>query len=319
MFYTLITQPILNILLGFYSLTGDFGIAIILFALFVKLAMWKLTKNQYKQTLLMQKLQPKIKEIKRKAAGNKQLEMLMTMNLYKTNGVKMSGNLISMLITLPIFIVMYTVVRWMVQDPNTVNNRAYEVVKNMDNVKEIIANPQEFKPKLFHTVDLTGRAFDPKGGTNSLILLAFVIGATVIQYLLINQTTPTAVDETGKKRRIRDILSEAAEGKEADQSEINQLMMGKMNKFMPIMLFFTFGNIYGALGFYSFVNGLFTYIQNKLVRNIYKDELEAEIKEPEIKQRERNAQEAEIVSTVRGKKSTKKSGSVNITRIKAKK
>ncbi len=319
MFYNLITQPIFNLLMIFYSFVGDFGVAIVMFAVVVKLLMWPLTKSQYKQTLIMRKIQPKLKEIKRKAAGNKQLEMMMTMNLYKANGVKMSRSFLSMLIILPIFIVMFTVVRWIIQDSTAIATHSYSFVKNLNNVKEVVANPGTFKPMLFGTLDLSGRAFDLNGGWNSLILLMFVIAAAVMQYVLINQNSMHS--PTKKKRRVRDILSEAADGKQADQSEINQIMMGKMNKVMPILLFFTFGNIFGALAFYSLINSGLTLFQNKLIRHRHADELNSEVKEPTIINRERNAKEAEIVAkTIRNKKATKKSKSdkVNITRIKAK-
>ena len=56
----LIVRPITNILFFIYNYVGDFGLAIILFVLIVKMCMWPLVKRQLHQTKLMRKLQPEL-------------------------------------------------------------------------------------------------------------------------------------------------------------------------------------------------------------------------------------------------------------------
>ena len=87
LFDLLITQPIFNLLLTIYNFVGDFGISIIVFTVIVKFLMWPITKGQLHQTKVMRKIQPELKKIKRNAKGNKQVESLQMMELYKKNNI----------------------------------------------------------------------------------------------------------------------------------------------------------------------------------------------------------------------------------------
>ena len=78
-----VVRPIVNVLFLIYNVIGDFGSAIILFTILVKLLMYPLTKKQLFQTRLMKKIQPELVEIRKNSNGNKQLESLQTMDLYK--------------------------------------------------------------------------------------------------------------------------------------------------------------------------------------------------------------------------------------------
>jgi len=72
----LIVRPIVNLLFVVYNFVGDFGLAIIIFTIIVKFAMWPLIKKQLHQTRLMRKIQPELAEIKKNCKGNRQLEQL---------------------------------------------------------------------------------------------------------------------------------------------------------------------------------------------------------------------------------------------------
>ena len=60
----IIVRPIVNIQFMIFNLVHDFGLAIIIFAVLVKLVMWPLTKKQLNQTRLIRKLQPELTKIK---------------------------------------------------------------------------------------------------------------------------------------------------------------------------------------------------------------------------------------------------------------
>ena len=66
MFTTLIVQPIFNVLTLIYALTPghNFGVAIILFTLLTRFALFPLLKKQLRHTKAMRELQPEIKKIK---------------------------------------------------------------------------------------------------------------------------------------------------------------------------------------------------------------------------------------------------------------
>lgn len=102
-----------------------------------------------------------------------------------------------------------------------------------------------------------------------LIILALIAAGT--QYILSKQTMPT----TGSTKRIRDILAEAGVRKQPDQSEMNAAMMGKMTKFLPIMMFFIMINLPTALALYYAVSNIVAALQQHYILKKDEDELEA--------------------------------------------
>ena len=85
MFDAIVVKPIFNLLFVLYSIMpgGDFGIAVIIFTIIVRLLMWPLVKKQLHQAKAMQKIQPEMAKIKAQAKGDKQKESMMMMELYK--------------------------------------------------------------------------------------------------------------------------------------------------------------------------------------------------------------------------------------------
>ncbi len=75
MFTTLIVQPIFNLLVFIYAILPghNFGLALIIFTIIIRLLMWPLVKKQLHQARAMRELQPEIKKIKRppKATGRR--------------------------------------------------------------------------------------------------------------------------------------------------------------------------------------------------------------------------------------------------------
>ena len=61
----IIVRPIVNVLFVIFNLVHDFGLAIIIFTVIVKLLMWPLAKKQLNQTKLIRKIQPELTQIKK--------------------------------------------------------------------------------------------------------------------------------------------------------------------------------------------------------------------------------------------------------------
>jgi len=103
-----IIQPMINALvLLYYYLLADFGIAIIAFTLLVRMVMIPLTVKQSRQIKAMSALQPLMKEIQEKYKGDRQRASQETMKLYRENGVNPLGCLGPMFIQFPIWIGLY--------------------------------------------------------------------------------------------------------------------------------------------------------------------------------------------------------------------
>ena len=95
----------------FYSLTGSYGLAIILFTLVVKLILLPFQLKSKKSMLRMNRMQGRIQEIQTRFANNKQRQQEEMAELYAKEGINpMSGCLWS-LIPFPILIALYNIIR----------------------------------------------------------------------------------------------------------------------------------------------------------------------------------------------------------------
>lgn len=88
----------------------DYGIAIIVFAIVVKLLFWPLTNAQFKNMAKMAKIQPLLNELKKKYPGNENKQKLQeeTLRVYKENNVNLLSGCLPLLIQLPIIMALYS-------------------------------------------------------------------------------------------------------------------------------------------------------------------------------------------------------------------
>jgi len=262
-FETLIVQPIFNLLLGIYSLIPgrDFGVALIIFTIIIRFAMWPLVKKQLHQVKAMQKLQPELVKIKKATKGDKRAESMAMMELYKKHDVSPFRSIGILLIQLPIFISLYTVIQFFTIHRDKIDTFAYGFLKGFEPIRVIVENPDNFNNKMLGFLDLTKTASANFFSFDGIVLLVLAIGAVITQYIMSKQTTP---QQTSKKK-LRDIMAEAADGKQADQSEMNAIVMSKMTKFLPIMMFFIMISLPGALALYYTVSNLVAVLQQRSI------------------------------------------------------
>ena len=105
-FYFL-TKPIYIILRGFYNFLGNFGLAILLLTLVVKLAMYPFTKKSLVSMAKMKILQPKLESIKAKYPNDKMKVNMEIMNLYKKENVNPLSGCLPMFVQIPVFFSLY--------------------------------------------------------------------------------------------------------------------------------------------------------------------------------------------------------------------
>ena len=108
-FFTFLSRPFFKVLLWIHGLIGNWGWAIILFTLLVKLILFPLS---YKGMMSMQKLKdlaPKIKEMKEKHKGDPAKMNAQMMEMYKKNGANPMGGCLPMILQIPVFFALYRV------------------------------------------------------------------------------------------------------------------------------------------------------------------------------------------------------------------
>lgn len=91
----------------FYNLIPNYGIAIILLTILIKLILFPFTHKSYESTSKMQAIQPKLKELQAQYKGDSQKLNAKTAELYKEEGVNPMGGCLPMLFQFPIFIALY--------------------------------------------------------------------------------------------------------------------------------------------------------------------------------------------------------------------
>ncbi len=94
-----------------YMLVQNYGVAIIIFTLLSKFIILPFQMKSKKSMMEMNRLQPKLKELERRYKDDKQKYSMEVSKLYKKEGVSMMGGCLPLLITLPIMIGLYSVVR----------------------------------------------------------------------------------------------------------------------------------------------------------------------------------------------------------------
>ncbi len=294
MFTTLIVQPIFNVLSLIYALipSHDFGIAIILFTIVARIALYPLLKKQLRHTKAMRELQPELKKIKAAAKGNRQQESIMMMELYKEKEIKPMAQIGLMIVQLIVFLALFSGLRQVVDDPSKMVSFSYEPIQNLSWMKEIAADASKFDERFLGSVDLT-RAAVVSGKSIYWPAFFLVLGSAIIQFLQIKQTLPQDKDS----RKLRDILKDANSGKQADSSEVNAAMGRNMAYFMPGLIFVLTIGFPAALALYWFVGGLIAYLQqSRLLKQdefmmqrasavvVRKKSLKSEADEPKVEQ-----------------------------------
>lgn len=271
MFTTIIVRPIFNLLVAIYALLPghNFGLAIIIFTIVVRLILWPLLNKQMHQAKMMRALQPEIKKIKAATKGNRQKEALMMQELYKERGINPFGSIGIILLQLPILIGLYSGLRLVVQDPHKLLTFSYPFLQHLSWMKELSANINLFDHSLFGVVDLTRAASGPHGVYWPAMVI--VLGSAIIQYFQSKQLLPTSKDSKG----LRQIMKEAGEGKHADQTELNAAVGRSTSFLLPGMIFLFTVSLPSALSLYWLVGGLVAYGQQSLALREDTEEMEA--------------------------------------------
>jgi YidC/Oxa1 family membrane protein insertase len=230
MFNAILVQPLFNLLAAIYALVGDFGLAIIILTVIIRGALWPLVTRQLHSQRAIQDLQPELKRIKSKAAGDRQLEAQMTMELYKEKEISPFASILPLLIQLPVFIALFIVLKD-ITTAGKIAALAYEPVKHLPAIAEIIKHSGAFHPTIFNLILLT---------KPSVVLAAL---AGLAQFIQTKQLMP-------KKQTGGDAQAQ---------------MMASMTYVFPALTFFIGLSLPAALPLYWLTASLMAILQQYLV------------------------------------------------------
>lgn len=143
-FDLILYQPLLNILILFYQyLTGyDFGLAIILLTLLIRVLFYPLTTKSIKSQKTLEGFQGKIQEIQEKYKDDKEKQVRLTMELYRKEKVNPFSGFLPLLIQLPILFALYQVFRKGL------------MAEEMVNLYSFVSRPSQINPLFLGSLNL---------------------------------------------------------------------------------------------------------------------------------------------------------------------
>jgi YidC/Oxa1 family membrane protein insertase len=217
-------QPILNLLVFLYNIVPghDIGLAIIIMTAAIKLILLPLSKQSIKSQKSLQNLQPKIDELKKKYAGNKEEQGRAMMQLYKEEKVNPFSSCLPLLIQLPFLWAVFQVFK------QGLSNQA------LGFIYAFIYNPGAINPVSLGIVDLS----------KPNLVLAILAGAAQFWQ---------AKMMTTKRPEVR--------GSGAKDEDMMAIMNKQMLYIMPVLTVVIGMSFPGGLALYWLVTTLLTALQ----------------------------------------------------------
>jgi YidC/Oxa1 family membrane protein insertase len=105
--FTVLAKPLLYALKFFYNYVGNYGIAIIIITIILKVLFFPLTHKSYKSMKDMQKIQPKMAALKEKFKDDRDAMNKAVMELYREHKVNPMGGCLPMVVQIPVFFALY--------------------------------------------------------------------------------------------------------------------------------------------------------------------------------------------------------------------
>jgi YidC/Oxa1 family membrane protein insertase len=134
---TLLFNPLLNLIIGLYKLTGDLGWSIILMTVGLRVAMTPLVLPSLKSSKKMQELAPELEKLKQKFKDDKQGMVTAQAQLYKEHGLNPAAGCLPQIVQILVLIALFNVFSTVLKDDgqdlvSNLNPRLYSVNKLPD-------------------------------------------------------------------------------------------------------------------------------------------------------------------------------------------
>jgi len=220
-FNILLYQPLFNLLILLYQFIPgqDFGVAIIIFTLLIKIIFYPLTAKAIKSQKILSEFQPKIREIQQKFKEDKERQVKEMLSLYQREKINPFAGLLPILIQLPVLVALFQVFR------------GGFGLEQMTYLYDFIPRPEAINLISLGIIDL--------GESN--IIIAFLAGIT--QFFQSRMLIPKMKKDT----------------KETNQmAQVSVMVQKQMAYFVPIFTVFMLLGLPSAMGLYWLVTSLFS-------------------------------------------------------------
>ena len=301
----LITVPFGWLMGQLYQVTGNYGVAMILFAVCVQMVLLPITAKSKKSMMKMSRLQPQMQEIQRRYADDQQKQGEAIRQLQQEEGVSMGGSclwsFIPMFILFPLFTVIREPITYILGCGSEVSAQIVELLQNLapeafgtnvayaqvtaaQLIPQYAAEIQALIPDIKETV-LHGINFDFLGinlgnvptfafwkweaydwATIGLFLIPLLsAGAQIVQTKIMQKQNNSVITD---KNGVQD--EEKAKNSQANQTSQSMMLM------MPLMSLMIGFSVSAGLSIYWFIGGVVRTIQDVILTSRYRKIYDAE-------------------------------------------
>jgi YidC/Oxa1 family membrane protein insertase len=245
-FNTFLYQPLMNALVLIYQIIPgqDFGIAIILLTIIIRLILYPVSAKGVKSQRAINEIQPEIKSIQEKYKNDKEKQVKEVLEVYKKAKISPFSAFLPLLIQLPVLIALYRVL-WKVQTSEM-----------SQSLYSFVSVPSEIKSMFLGIIDLAGTGFIQEINGESVFLfgnLVIIAGAVIAQFV-----------------QMKMISAKKEKTKKQGPQETAERIQKQMMYFFPFFTFFILLKLPLAIGLYWLASTVFSIIQQHLI--LKKDE-----------------------------------------------
>jgi len=231
LFKIIFYQPMLNVLVLFYLYVPgyDFGIAIILLTILIRIILHPLLSESIRVQKITNDLQPKIKEIQEKHKHDKEKQAILQMELFKENNVNIFSGFFIALLQLPILTAIYQVFLHGLESGT------------LHYLYPFVRHPETINPLFLNWINLS---------KPSPIM---VIAAGILQFFQSKMLYPSSSKISNKTT------------KDNKQTAAFAAAQQQMLYIMPIFTIIIFWNFPAAMSLYWIMNSICAIIQQKMI------------------------------------------------------
>ena len=246
--WTSFVNLFLNLLLFIYKLVGNFGVAIIIFTVLIKLLTHPLMQAQIKSSKLMAELNsdPEYLAMQEKYKNDKERLAQEQMKLYQKKGINPTASCLPTFIQLPIIFALYqAVIAAIVSTPMGMLELTKRVIPGWINISDVFPINPNF---LWMNLGMPERL--NVGGIGIPVLAILVVLTTVLQTKLTQPPTP-----------------------QGEGGGSAAMMTGMMNIYMPLLMGFMAYSLASGLALYFLISNIFTICQYAALGTLHPENL----------------------------------------------
>ena len=266
-----------------YLAFGNYGVAIILFTLFVRILLFPLNLKQQKSLILTQSLQPELDALKRSCGDDREMLMQEQQKLYAKYNVNPMAGCLPMLIQFPILIVVYNIIR---QPLTYIAEFSSDVITKLGEIAGITGNLAEHEISRFFlnsanitpeiSAQLSELGVKTSDFVNMTFLKIFDLGIAPSKFFsggkLAWEYAPLLlipIITLVTQYFLQWMSSPRKKKKDKNAEDPSMRSMNLMMKLMPLMTFFIAFTTPAGLGFYWAIGNVLSVGQTALINKVF--------------------------------------------------